>query len=218
MTILLCGGGLDSMTILAFSHSDPSWGGEVSQRLKVPKIDSVLWVDYGQAASKYEKASVQWGCLRYGKKEMLTSSVTLDIKVMGNSPKMFGLDKNFKQGVNKQDFYVRNRNLMLCTLAIMYSDEIIIGAHAEPKSGAYPDAKISFFRGLEKSLNTLLRKPVRIHTPLQNLDSYDILDLASRRDPELVSNTHSCCVGIKGGCHQCGKCKMRDAHLGFQFR
>jgi 7-cyano-7-deazaguanine synthase len=117
--------------------------------------------------------------------------------------------------------FIPGRNVLFLTLAANRAfclgiRDIFIGV-CETDFAGYWDCRQSFVSAMAIALGEgFYGQPnaFRIHTPLMNLTKAQSVHLAqdvlSDRFEEVMSLTHTCYAGVKGGCGKCHACLLRD--------
>ena len=195
-SVVLLSGGLDSAVVTALEV-----GSGVSVR--------ALWVDYGQAAARRERAAARSIARLYG--------IHLDecvVRVPGGT--CLGTSRGKFE--TAQGAFVRGRNLMLLTLAAMSvgseGGKVCIGATAED---AFPDTRTDYYERVAALVDGgKLAAPVRIGAPLVSLTKRAVIELGFDLGIPLGS-TWSCYRGGRRPCGQCLSCQhiqraLSDAH------
>lgn len=115
--------------------------------------------------------------------------------------------------------FVDGRNaLFLLYAAIyaksLYATDLIIGVSQADFSG-YPDCRLEFIQSMEQSLKLAMDYPFKIITPLMYLDKAGVWQLADELGylDYVITHTHTCYLGIDGGCHTCPSCVLREQGL-----
>lgn len=117
--------------------------------------------------------------------------------------------------------FVPGRNLLFLTLAanraaVLGIRDLFAGL-CEEDFGGYPDCRQSFVDAMALALSEGIwgqPESFKIHTPLMRLNKADSVRLAVDTLGEsfdaVMSETHTCYDGIKGGCGKCHACHLRD--------
>ncbi|KAM3099908.1 7-cyano-7-deazaguanine synthase QueC [Phormidesmis sp. 146-12] len=117
--------------------------------------------------------------------------------------------------------FIPGRNILFLTLAANRAvclgiRDIFIGV-CETDFAGYWDCRQSFVNAMAIALGEgFYGQPhaFEIHTPLMNLTKADSVQLAREvlgdRFEEVMSLTHTCYAGVKGGCGKCHACLLRD--------
>lgn len=114
---------------------------------------------------------------------------------------------------------VDGRNALFLMYAGIYAKSqgikhIYLGVSETDFSG-YPDCRDVFVKSMNVSLNLSMDYQFQIHTPLMNLtkaqtwalaDDLGYLDFVRQK-------THTCYLGVKGGCGTCPSCVLRENGL-----
>jgi 7-cyano-7-deazaguanine synthase len=107
------------------------------------------------------------------------------------------------------DVFLPARNLLLTTksMLVLSPEGVFDMALAVLRGNPFPDARLPYFRLLEKVLRGGFKHPVRIHTPFRNMTKAQVIRSVSDYPLHL---TLSCISPRNGGhCGQCNKCAER---------
>ena len=202
--IVLTSGGLDSATVagLAYSYEAKIVG---------------LSFDYGQRHRKELEAAAKIAN-HFQFKEL--KIIKLDLSLWGGSSltdikkeiPTKGLDTNIIPNT-----YVPGRNTIFISIALSYAeainaDFIGLGVNALDYSG-YPDCRPDYIEQFQKLANLSNKrgrenKPIKLWTPLLNLNKEEIIDLAFNNNVP-IEDTWSCYVGGAEPCQKCDSCRIR---------
>jgi 7-cyano-7-deazaguanine synthase len=199
--LILLSGGQDSTTSLFWAQK------------KFKQLETISF-DYGQR-HKVELLSAK-------KIARLTKvkNTVIQIKEFENLKHNALLDKkiNFKgkDSVNKKlpASFVPGRNILFLTVAAAFAytreiKDIVIGVSQVDYSG-YPDCRAEFIKSMEKTLSLGMEYPLKIHTPLINLDKKRTVLLGIKLGAhKMMAHTHTCYEGKKPGCGVCPACILR---------
>lgn len=115
--------------------------------------------------------------------------------------------------------FVPGRNALFLLYAAIYGDTIgasrlMIGVSEADFSG-YPDCRADFIASMEQTLSLALGKKITIEAPLQYLNKAEVWGLADSLGALdwVEENSHTCYLGVKGGCHKCPACHLREEGL-----
>jgi 7-cyano-7-deazaguanine synthase in queuosine biosynthesis len=186
--ILLCGGGIDSITLLAKMR--PS---------------HALFVDYGQRCAKYEKQSCEYFCRKYDC-QLISEKVDL---CMQTSSLFVG---SFENNQKKTNMLGRNMMLvgMLCNAAGSYElSKGLLGYHKELNNNI-PDACANAYELFKQCASVY---DVELDAPFLNMERGEIFKLANELDKEIMTLAHTCIHPVHGGCNECHKCLLRNNFL-----
>jgi 7-cyano-7-deazaguanine synthase len=118
-----------------------------------------------------------------------------------------------KQGLDiEKDAFLPTRNLLFVVLGSAYAfsircNVVALGILANP---IFPDQMPEFFRSAEDCVSKALGRPIRILTPLIDLDKRETLKLAKKYGMPLEI-TYYCHAGTDVPCGRCISCKERIA-------
>ena len=113
--------------------------------------------------------------------------------------------------------YVPGRNTIFISIALSYAEAINadcigLGVNALDYSG-YPDCRPDYIEQFQKLANLSNKrgrenKPIKLWTPLLNLNKEEIIDLAFNNNVP-IKDTWSCYVGGAEPCQRCDSCRIR---------
>jgi 7-cyano-7-deazaguanine synthase len=187
--VVLASGGIDSALMMYLFKKE---GHEV-----LP-----LHINYNQLAENHEWESCKALCDFFS-----LEPFKMDITGFGKLPS--GLT-NSDLDVYK-DAFLPTRNLTFITLASAYAyskstNMVAIGLLANP---IFPDQTKEFIQKAQISISESLGKPIKILTPLIDLDKRDVLKLAIEYNIPKI--TYFCHSGTDVPCGRCVSCKERFA-------
>jgi 7-cyano-7-deazaguanine synthase len=114
--------------------------------------------------------------------------------------------------------FVPGRNLLFLGIAGAWAVSLgvkdIVTGVCETDFSGYPDCRRVFVDAMEQALTLAMPSesgPLRLHTPLMNIDKRETVDLA-RRLPgcwDALAHTVTCYHGARPGCGTCPACKLR---------
>ncbi|EUJ30194.1 7-cyano-7-deazaguanine synthase QueC [Listeria cornellensis] len=115
--------------------------------------------------------------------------------------------------------FVDGRNALFLLLAGTYAKgqgitDIIIGVCETDFSG-YPDCRDVFVKSMNVTLNLAMDFPFVVKTPLMYLtkaETWALADELGRLD-YVREHTHTCYMGVDGGCGECPSCLLREQGL-----
>lgn len=115
--------------------------------------------------------------------------------------------------------FVDGRNALFLMYAAIYAKSqgiklIILGVSEADFSG-YPDCRDVFIKSMNVSLNLAMDYAFQLHTPLMYLNKAEIWALADQLGylDYVREQTHTCYLGIVGGCGECPSCILRERGL-----
>ena len=204
LVIILTSGGLDSSTVAGLANQSKA------------KIIGLSF-DYGQKHKKELSAAKK--IAKHFEFEEL-KIIKLDLSLRGGSSLT---DKNEAiplNGINSNTIpstYVPGRNTIFIAIALSYAeainaDLIGLGINALDYSG-YPDCRPDYIEQFQKLANLSSKrgrsnKPIKLWTPLLNLNKEEIIDLAFNNNVP-IKDTWSCYLGGAEPCQRCGSCRIR---------
>ncbi|MBP6116437.1 MAG: 7-cyano-7-deazaguanine synthase QueC [Neisseriaceae bacterium] len=115
--------------------------------------------------------------------------------------------------------FVEGRNALFLLLAGSYAKsqgihDVIIGVCETDFSG-YPDCRDVFVKSMNVSMNLAMDYAFNIKTPLMYLTKAQTWGLAADLGclDYVKTHTHTCYLGVEGGCHECPSCVLREQGL-----
>lgn len=174
--LVLLSGGLDSSACATLAREKPG--------------AKCLFVDYGQAAVKWEQAAAN----------RISHLLSLPLTTVTiSSPKKFGAGE------------ISGRNAFLVLTALMFGDirhgEIILGIHA---GTSYYDCTPAFLASVDRIVAEYTDGRVRVAAPFLQQHKHEIVDyLKSTMIP--AEATYSCEAGTQVPCGTCLSCRDRKA-------
>ena len=125
--------------------------------------------------------------------------------------------ENSESGV--PNTFVDGRNALFLLYAAIYAKSqnirhIIVGVCETDFSG-YPDCRDVFVKSMNVTLNLAMDYAFQIHTPLMYLTKAQTWALADQLGylDYIREHTHTCYLGIAGGCGECPSCVLRERGL-----
>lgn len=120
---------------------------------------------------------------------------------------------------NIPNTFVDGRNALFLLYAAIYAKgqgiaNIIIGVCETDFSG-YPDCRQIFIDSMQQTLRLAMNYPFVIHTPLMYLtkaQTWALADTLGELD-YIRHHTHTCYLGVEGGCGECPSCILREKGL-----
>lgn len=120
---------------------------------------------------------------------------------------------------NIPNTFVDGRNALFLLYAAIYAkrqgiENIIIGVCETDFSG-YPDCRQIFIDSMQQTLRLAMNYPFVIHTPLMYLtkaQTWALADTLGALD-YIRHHTHTCYLGVEGGCGECPSCILREKGL-----
>ena len=113
--------------------------------------------------------------------------------------------------------FVDGRNALFFLLAAIYAKSLncprLIAGISETDYSGYPDCREEFVASMQASLGLAMDYPFILETPLMHLNKSEIWQLADELGylDFVQKKTHTCYLGIEGGCHTCPACILREA-------
>lgn len=115
--------------------------------------------------------------------------------------------------------FVDGRNALFLLYAAIYAKsrniKHIIAGVCETDFSGYPDCRDVFVKSMNVTLNLAMDYAFQIHTPLMYLTKAQTWALADRLGclDYIREHTHTCYLGIAGGCGECPSCVLRERGL-----
>ncbi len=216
--LLMSGGGLDSLSVVALYHD---------------QLAGIMDVDYGNKGSFGEGNANRWSAQKYGLEYHHILAVPYQLFGIRDNSLLKGASGNpVREGESVQDAIMRNtleiRNLYIgAHVALMALsrgyDGIMTGFHKEHVSRPSPDATPEFFAAFEKAVHAATDKRLEFRAPFQEqgLERIDILAQSLAADLEVWSHAFNCYESLTnawcGTCTHCVKrpiwaAELRDKH------
>ena len=202
--IILVSGGLDSSTVAGLAKNSNA------------RVIGLAF-DYGQRHKKELEAAKK--IARHFEFEDL-KLIKLDLSLWGGSSLTDNKQKIPTDGVNPNiipNTYVPGRNTIFISVALSYAeaikaDFIGLGVNALDYSG-YPDCRPDYIDQYQKLANLSSKRgrennPIRLWTPLLNLNKEQIIELAYKNNVP-IEETWSCYLGGNKPCQKCDSCRIR---------
>ena len=115
--------------------------------------------------------------------------------------------------------FVDGRNALFLLYAAIHGKgrnmrHIITGVCETDFSG-YPDCRDVFVKSMNVTLNLAMDYAFQIHTPLMYLTKAQTWALADQMGAldYIRTHTHTCYLGVEGGCGECPSCVLRERGL-----
>lgn len=208
--LVVLSGGQDSTTVAAMALTEHD------------EVHAVTFY-YGQRNStEIESALAVAKALNFASHEIINLSGVLwssSPLLSGNQVSLYNSVNGLPEGVAST--FIACRNQLFLTVAanraIAIGADVIYTGVCETDYSGYPDCRREFIDTLQAATNlgnTGHLDGLRIETPLMLLSKADSVLLAhsvlGNRFEEIMQLTHTCYVGIKGGCGGCAACLLRD--------
>lgn len=202
--VVIFSGGQDSTTCLIQAIRD--YG--------VNNVETVTF-QYGQRHA-IELRKAQWITQDLGVKQTLID--TSVIKAITNNAMVSETAiKQDKNGI--PNTFVDGRNALFLLYAAIYAKgqnitDIITGVCETDFSG-YPDCRDVFIKSMNVTLNLAMDYPFNIRTPLMYLTKAQTWQLADELGAldYVRRHSHTCYLGVEGGCGSCPSCVLREKGL-----
>ncbi|MDK4687738.1 7-cyano-7-deazaguanine synthase QueC [Kingella negevensis] len=187
-----------------------------------------------QAIAQYGAENVQAITFAYGQrhkieleraawiaKDLNIKQTVLDLSLMTSITHNALMDDtaSIQTENNLPNTFVDGRNALFLLYAAIYAKsqnihDIFVGVCETDFSG-YPDCRDVFVKSMNVTLNLAMAYDFNIHTPLMWLTKKETWALADQLGAfEYVRNhTHTCYLGVEGGCHECPSCVLRERGL-----
>lgn len=170
---------------------------------------------YGQRhAIELEKAA--WIAQDLGVKQTLID--TSVIKTITHNALM---DENatIAQNGSTPNTFVDGRNALFLLYAGIYAKsqgiQTLYTGVCETDFSGYPDCRDVFVKSMNVTMNLAMDYNFNIRTPLMYLTKKETWALADELGAfdYIRQHTHTCYLGIEGGCHDCPSCHLREKGL-----
>ena len=175
----------------------------------------VVTFQYGQRhAIELEKA--RWIANDLGiKQTVIDTSV---IKAITTNALMDS-SAEIKQQGDKLNTFVDGRNALFLLYTAIYAKsqqiQTIFTGVCETDFSGYPDCRDVFIKSMNVTLNLAMDYNFNIRTPLMYLTKKETWKLADELGAfdYIQTHTHTCYLGVEGGCHTCPSCLLREKGL-----
>ncbi|WGE58247.1 7-cyano-7-deazaguanine synthase QueC [Actinobacillus equuli] len=201
--VVIFSGGQDSTTCLF----------QAIQEFGVENVEVVTF-QYGQRhAIELEKAA--WIAKDLGVKQTLID--TSVIKAITSNAMME--EREIKQKGNTPNTFVDGRNALFLLYTAIYAKgqgiQTIFTGVCETDFSGYPDCRDVFVKSMNVTLNPAMDYNFNIRTPLMYLTKKQTWELADKLGAfdYIRQHTHTCYLGVEGGCHTCPSCVLREKGL-----
>lgn len=189
-----------------------------------------------QAIQDYGKENVEVITFFYGQRHVIelekakwivqdlnVKQTVIDTSVIKQTTNNALMDDSMEisQGESEEypNTFVDGRNALFLLLAGTYAKgqgitDIIIGVCETDFSG-YPDCRDVFVKSMNVTLNLAMDYPFVVKTPLMYLtkaETWRLADELGRLD-YVREHTHTCYMGVDGGCGECPSCELREKGL-----
>ncbi|XXQ67991.1 7-cyano-7-deazaguanine synthase QueC [Neisseriaceae bacterium B1] len=187
-----------------------------------------------QAIAEYGAQNVQAITFAYGQRHHIeleraawiardlgVPQTVLDLSLISSITHNALMDDNAEIQVSGSlpNTFVDGRNALFLLYAAIYAKsqqiyDIFIGVCETDFSG-YPDCRDVFVKSMNVSLNLAMAYDFNIRTPLMYLTKKETWALADKlgKLDYIREHTHTCYLGIDGGCHECPSCVLREKGL-----
>ncbi len=174
----------------------------------------VVTFQYGQRhAIELEKAA--WIARDLGIKQTLID--TSVIKAITSNALIS--ETEIKQEGDKPNTFVDGRNALFLLYTAIYAKgqgiSTIFTGVCETDFSGYPDCRDVFIKSMNVTLNLAMDYNFNIRTPLMYLTKKETWQLADELGAfdYIRQHTHTCYLGVEGGCHTCPSCLLREKGL-----
>ena len=175
----------------------------------------VVTFQYGQRhAIELEKAA--WIAQDLGVKQTLIDTSVIKA-ITTNALMQDGAE--IKQQGDTPNTFVDGRNALFLLYAAIYAKgqgiQTIFTGVCETDFSGYPDCRDVFVKSMNVTLNLAMDYNFNIRTPLMYLTKKETWALADKLGAfdYIRTHTHTCYLGIEGGCHTCPSCLLREKGL-----
>ena len=202
--LVIFSGGQDSTTCLF----------QAIHELGKENVQTITFI-YGQRhAIELERAA--WIAKDLGVKQTV-----LNLSVISSITHNALMDKNAAIDVSGSlpNTFVDGRNALFLLYAAIYAKshnihDIFLGVCETDFSG-YPDCRDVFVKSMNVTLNLAMDYHFNLRTPLMYLTKKETWALADKLGvfDYIQQHTHTCYLGVVGGCHECPSCVLRERGL-----
>ena len=175
----------------------------------------VVTFQYGQRhAIELEKA--EWIAKDVGVKQTLIDTSVIKA-ITTNALMQEGAE--IQQEGNKPNTFVDGRNALFLLYAGIYAKgqdiSTIYTGVCETDFSGYPDCRDVFVKSMNVTMNLAMDYNFNIRTPLMYLTKKETWKLADELGvfDYIREHTHTCYLGVEGGCHTCPSCVLREKGL-----
>lgn len=175
----------------------------------------VVTFQYGQRhAIELEKA--EWIAHDLGVKQTVID--TSVIKTITHNALMDSTAEIEQNGATPNTF-VDGRNALFLLYTAIYAKSqnihTIFTGVCETDFSGYPDCRDVFVKSMNVTLNLAMDYAFNIRTPLMYLTKKETWKLADDLGAfdYIREHTHTCYLGVEGGCHTCPSCLLREKGL-----
>lgn len=187
-----------------------------------------------QAIAECSAANVQTITFAYGQRhdieleraawiaqDLGVKQTVLDLSLISAITNNALMDKNATIDVSGSlpNTFVDGRNALFLLYAAIYAKsqnirDIFVGVCETDFSG-YPDCRDVFVKSMNVTLNLAMAYDFNIRTPLMYLTKKETWALADKLGvlDYIRQHTHTCYLGVAGGCHECPSCILREKGL-----
>lgn len=187
-----------------------------------------------QAIAEFGAANVQAMTFAYGQRHAIeleraawiaqdlgVKQTVLDLSLISTITNNALMDENAQIDVSGSlpNTFVDGRNALFLLYAAIYAKSqniktIFVGVCETDFSG-YPDCRDVFIKSMNVSLNLAMAYDFNIRTPLMYLTKKETWALADKLGAfdYIRQHTHTCYLGVDGGCHECPSCVLRERGL-----
>lgn len=171
--------------------------------------------DYGQR-HRIELDKAAWIAKDLGVKQTVIDTAVIQATTHNA---LLDADLDIEQTGDYPNTFVDGRNALFILLAGNYAKQhqihdIILGVSEADYSG-YPDCRDIFIKSMNVTLNLAMDYAFSLITPLMHLSKIDTWALADSLGylDYIQAHTHTCYLGVEGGCHTCPSCQLREKSL-----
>ena len=196
--VILCSGGMDSVTVLKYFVNKYGSG----------KVHA-LFINYGQSALVAERAAATIAAKTYG---VSFKEVSINLKAQ-NVLKSTIMSTVTDKKIDTIKTYVPARNMLLIAIACAYAigisaNEVGIGVHFDDDPLAYPDCKPAFINPMRKAC---AEYGIILRAPFLFMSKKEIVNLGTKLGID-YEKTMSCYWPDSDGkpCGKCPSCELRD--------
>lgn len=187
-----------------------------------------------QAMAEFGKENVETITFAYGQRHAIelaraawiardlgVKQTVLDLSLISSITQNALMDENAQIDVSGSlpNTFVDGRNALFLLYAGIYAKSqnmhtIFIGVCETDFSG-YPDCRDVFVKSMNVTLNLAMDYDFDIRTPLMYLTKQQTWALADELGAfdYIREHTHTCYLGVEGGCHECPSCVLREKGL-----
>ena len=169
-----------------------------------------------------QRHAIEMACAEAIVRTLGVKQTIMDLSLMGQITHNALMDEQAaiqQEAGSPPNTMVDGRNALFLMYAAIYAKsqgirQIVIGVSEADFSG-YPDCRDIFIKSMNVTLNLAMAYDFQLLTPLMHLNKAQVWGLADDLDylDFVREQTHTCYLGVKGGCGTCPSCVLRENGL-----